>query len=84
MKDPFGIAKIINPNVDDLIEKKKLKEHDDVRSGKIMIIPKRCRHISTITLSNGDIECMDCHLMWIIKEHRHLYPHRYELEEKED
>jgi hypothetical protein len=45
------IAKLINPNVDDLIEKKKLKLHDDIRNGKTMIIPTlkriqqvRCLH----------------------------------------
>ena len=65
-------------------EKKKLKEHDDIRSGKIMIIPKRCGHILYTVLSNGDVQCHDCGMMWIIKEHRHLYPSRIELEEKED
>ena len=51
--DPFGVAKMINPRCDDIIEKKKLKEHDDVRKGDITYMPRsvldkinqnRCTH----------------------------------------
>jgi len=69
--------------VDFFYEQKKLKERDDIRSAKIMIIPTRCRHTITITHSNGDIECR-CGMMWIKPEHRDLYPNRMEIEEKHE
>jgi len=40
MIDPFAIAKMLGPNVDDVIEKKKLNEHDAMRRGEIIYMPK--------------------------------------------
>jgi len=40
MIDPFAIAKMLGPNVDNVIEKKKLNEHDAVRRGEITYMPK--------------------------------------------
>jgi hypothetical protein len=59
MIDPFAIAKMINPNCDDVIEKKKLKEHDEVRKGEVTIFPHK--HGPTITLTNGSIVCLVCY-----------------------
>jgi hypothetical protein len=62
MKEPFGVAKIINPNVNNIIEKKKLKEHDAVKKGDITYMPR-----SVLEKINQN-RCLHENIDWDLKD----------------
>jgi len=52
------IVELLRPDSFDAEEEKKLKEGDEIRSGKVTLV--NCLHHTTITLSNGSIQCLGC------------------------
>ncbi len=55
------ILELLRPDPYDAEEEKKLRERDEVRSGRVTLV--NCLHHSTITLSNGSIQCLGCKRM---------------------